>query len=547
MFRRNTRWQISICLSVITLLILAGAVAAGPGFRDDPGATAYDDALTAVQVEATRYPPVTAPNGAFPVRWTVKGSTTSSETYVAWDTRTGDYHNDYANHTPSQYWWDGTFTAVLETPPGAQAIYFKPYVVVDGTPVWGPQEHIVPVTYALNVGAPRFGMDTISQYWNPDRESDASPFWYEFEDGDMLEIERPIANTDDDWIYQSQRQGMSHFSAWLGPNVYEMTLQVELHLAELEDKSPGERVFDIYLERGTPNEVVLSDVDVAALAGTDAATVLTTTVTVNSIPDVDEHLNIEFVATEGHVPILNGLVLRGVSAVPQFLATRTPGIGADDTYTGPTGFETDAPKVLLGGNAQYHGGLRFPAMQIPQSAVVRYAWLDVTAADDAYMTTTLSIHAHAADSSPSFDSQASVPNRPRTEAFSPWSMPGTPWLANRRYRSPALVDVVQEVINRSGWRQGNALSLLLIAEPGDPGPRSIWSVEGQSESRAKIWVWYSRESDIPPPTSTPTATATHTVTPSPTATATPTVTATPTATSTPRPEIQLALPLIIQP
>jgi regulation of enolase protein 1 (concanavalin A-like superfamily) len=481
------------------------------------------------RTEAKVYPPVTAPKAAFPVKWTVKGGATTSETYLAWDTSSHEFRNDYANRTATQSGGMDAFTAIMEAPTGAEAIYFKPYAVVDGTPVWGPQEYVVPVTYALNVGAARWGLDAARQYWNPDRESDFSPVWYEFWGGDdKLVVERPIANTDEDWIYQSQRQGMSRFSAWLGPNVYEMTLQVGLHLAELEGKAPGQRVFDIYLERGTPNEVVLRNVDVAALAGQDAATVLTATVTVNSIPEVDEHLNIEFVGQGESVPILNGLVLRGVSAVPQFLVTRTPGSGADDTYTDPSGAKTTAAKVLLGGNAQYHGGLRFPALQIPQSAVARYAWLDVTAADDAYMTTTLKIHAHAHDSSPSFESQAVVPNRPRTTAFSAWDIPGTPWRLDRGYRSPDLREVVQEVLSRAGWRQGNALGLLLIGQPGDPGPRSIWSFEGKPGSRAQLSVWYSRGSDVPPPT------------------ATPTITPTPTATATPRPGSRALLPLIVR-
>jgi hypothetical protein len=501
-------------------------------------------------VEAKVYPPVAAPKAAFPVTWIVRGGIITNETYLAWDTSSRDYRNDYAHRTATQTGGMDAFTAILEMPPDAKAIYFKPYAVINGSPVWGPREYVVPVTYALNVGAARFGLDASRQYWNPDREGDFSPVWYEFWGDNKLEIGRPIAGTEDDWIYQSQRQGMSRFLAWLGPNVYETTLQVELHLAELEGKAPGQRVFDVYLERGTPNEVVLHGIDVAALAGMDTAKVLTTTVTVNSIPGEDEHLNIEFVADEGHVPILNGLVLRGVSAVPQFLVTRRPGTSADITYTSPTGPVTGSI-IMVGGNGGYHGGARFPALQIPQNAVVRYAWFDVTAVSDSsggFLQTIIRIHAHAADSSPSFESQAVVTSRPRTTAFSSWNM--GPLRTNRGYRSPELKDVVQEVLSRPGWRQGNAVTLLLIAESGD----RIHRIGGPN-----LTVWYSRGSDVPPPTSTPTATATHTVAPPPTATptptwttvpvatATPTVTIPPGVTPTPSPSIQLALPLVMRP
>lgn len=510
-----------------------------------------------VRVEARVYPPVTAPKAAFPVKWTVQGGTTTTETYLAWDTESHEYLNDYGCQTTAQAGGMDVFSTFIEVPQDAEAIYFKPYAVVDGNPIWGPQEYVVPVTYALNVGEARWGVDAAQQYWHPDRASDYSPRRYEFRgNDDKLVVESAIEGTEDDWIYQSQRQGISRFSAWLGPNVYAVDLEVGLHLAELEGAEPGDRVFDVYFERGTLNQVVLPGIDVAALVGGNTATVVSSTVHMNIVPGVDEHLDIEFVGQGLSEPILNGLVLRGISAVPQFLVERAPGMGADDSYTDMTGPHTAEPQVLLGGDGQYHGGLRFPALQIPQDAVVHRAWLDVTAASDAYMTTTLDIHAHAHDSAPSFDYQSVVTNRPRTAAHVTWSMPGTAWRVDRGYRSPDHAEVVQEVVSREGWRQGNAIALLLIAQPGDMGPRSIWSYEGKSGSRAQLSVWYSRGADVPTPTATPTATLTPTATPThtttltPTTTCTPTATATathtPTATATPRLGTRAYLPLIVR-
>jgi len=396
------------------------------------------------------YPPVTAPSGRFPVKWQIKGGTSVSETYIMWDTSGHEYLNDYAYQTLAQSGGMGLYETHIEVPEGADAVYFKPYAVVDGEIVYGDREYIVPTTYALNVGGDLYGLDTSRQYWNPDRESDFSPVWYEFWGDDRYSVERPIANTEDDWIYQSQRQGMSSFSAWLSPDVYEMTLEVAFHFAELEATGPGQRVFDIYLERGTPNEVALHDVDVYDLAGgQDIATALTTTVTAVIIPGVDEHLNIEF-ESAGDTPILNGLVLRGLHAVPQYHVTRKVGAGADDTYTDGLGTHLTDDQILLGGNSEYHGGFRFPALHMPQSAVIRSASLEVTAAQVAYWDTTLDIYAHAHDSSPSFEWQAVVPNRPRTVHYVPWDLSDTDWTYNRRYVSPDIVPVIQEVVR--SWR-----------------------------------------------------------------------------------------------
>ena len=150
------------------------------------------------------------------------------------------------------------------------------------------------------------------------------------------------------------------------------------------------------------------------------------------------------------------------------------------------------------------------------------------------MTTTLEIHAHADDSSPSFSYQGTVPDRERTSASVPWALgQEDDWLAGRRYWSPEIGPVIQEVVDRPGWRHNNAVSLLLLAGPGlTASPRKVWSYEGSRNDRAWLSLYYSRLEDVPTPTATPSATSS------------PTVTATPTATATARPPAYL--PLIIR-
>ena len=480
-------------------------------------------ASAGLSAEVKVYPPVTAAGGQFPVKWQIKWGANVGETYVMWDTETHDFHNDYGFRTPTQSGGMGIYQAHIEVPMHADKVYLKSYAVIDGVEVRGEREHVVPTTFALNVGGDQWGLDATRQYWNPDRESDFSPVWYEFWGDDRLEVDRPIAGTEEDWIYQSQRQGMSTFNLWLGPDIYEMDIQVGLHLAELEVTSPGQRVFDVYIERDTPNEVVLRDVDAFSLAGgQDTATAVTTTVHIVTVPGLDEHLTIEFESSSGDTPILNGLVLRGLGAVPQFRLDRRPATGEDDTYTGPAGNFLDAPEVLLGGDGQYHGGFRFPALGIPPQAVIRYANVEVGASADSFMTTTVGIFAHADDSSPAFSYQGTVPSRTRTSASVPWVLrQDDDWLRGRRYWSPEIGPVIQEVVDRPGWKHNNAISLLLVAGPGMMGsPRKVWSYEGSKNDRAWLSLYYSRVEDVPTPTTTPSPTPSPTVTPTATATAT---------------------------
>lgn len=161
------------------------------------------------------------------------------------------------------------------------------------------------------------------------------------------------------------------------------------------------------------------------------------------------------------------------------------------------------------------------------------------------MDTHLRIYAHAHDSSPAFNTQGIVQNRARTEHYTPWDLPGDAWIRNREYRSPSLREVLQEMVNRPGWTQGNAISLLLIAQPGSiSAPRKVWSFEGSYTRRAKLTFYYTRPEDIPAATATPTSTATLTRTP----TTTPTMTRTPTLTPTLTPTSgrRMALPVIVK-
>jgi hypothetical protein len=116
------------------------------------------------------------------------------------------------------------------------------------------------------------------------------------------------------------------------------------------------------------------------------------------------------------------------------------------------------------------------------------------------------------------------------------------WLAGQVYTSPELAAIIQEIVDRPGWRERNALTLMLIAgEPALEGlpPREFWAADGSYEDRAELFIDYTPRGQLPP---TPAPTLTHTPIPS----FTPTPSRTPTATATPTP-FACHLPLILRP
>jgi len=518
---------------ILGILVLAGL------FAFTLGRAQADSRLRAASVEMAGLPPLTAPGAGIPLHWIVQGGAWVENTCVFWDTSSHAYDNNYRFRTSLQKGRPvGHFFDNIDVPEGTSTIYLKPFAVVDGEIIWGPREYRVPTARAINVGSSVAGYDTAGNWW--DGDSDFVHHWYGFTGGSSRTTDLPIGNTEDDWIYRSQRVGVESFGCWLTPGVLWMDIEVEFHFAELDATASGQRRFSITLEPGTSNEISISNIDVYDQTGTAQALVITRTVRVQ-----DYQLDITF---SGSDAILNGLRLRGLQGVPQREAMQRIAFSNDDTYVVATANHRTDDTLLLGGNAQYHGGLRFFHIQVPQGATINHAELRVTAAEDSYQDMRLRIYGHAVDDSADFSYPPLVTERTRTSASVTWHVPRSEgWRAGREYTSPELKEVIQEVVNREGWRELNALSLLLIAENGDSAPRSIWAIDGNYERRAWLIIDYTpKESWEPTPAPTFTFTPIPTHTPTPTRTPTPTITPTPSPTFTPTP-FELYLPLLFKP
>ena len=540
-----------VAMALCMLLIWAGSLVRGQ-------ATAGSDPQASeITTEMQGLPPLTAQGGSIALHWTVGGGYQVDRTRVCWDVTSHAYDNAYTYATLFQERKPmGHFFDYIDVPEGAQTIYLKPYAVVDGEAVWGREYHVW-TRLAINVGSASSAIDSQGNGWAADR--DFEHHWYGFGGGNPHTVEAPIAGTVDDFIYQTQRRGVDSFGCWLSAGSAWTEIEAEFHFAELGVTGPGERVFDIVLEKDTPNEVKIRNIDVAGQVGSYHSLVLTKAVTVQ-----DDQLDIEFLPRSGEPPILNGLVLWGVNGVPERQASQRIAAFDDDTYVNGAANHRRDETIFLDGNGQNHGGLRFIYLQIPQGATINHAELRVTVAEESYQEMKLRIYAHDVDHSDDFSRPPLVPDRPRTGHFVAWNVPRSEgWQAGREYAPPELREIIQDVVDRPGWRWGNALSLLLIANGGDLAARRVWAKDGSDHDRAWLIVDYTpgyvwpptpaptltftpipSETQIPTRTSTPTQTATPSSTP--TRTDTPTLTSTPTSTVTATPH-SLHLPMLLKP
>jgi len=107
----------------------------------------------------------------------------------------------------------------------------------------------------------------------------------------------------------------------------------------------------------------------------------------------------------------------------------------------------------------YYGGMRFPALEIPQGATIESAYLKFIADLDYTVTIVKTrIKGEAADNANIFTNIDNYIARTRTTAYVDWlNIPA--WYAETLYTSPDIKTIIQEIINRSGWASGNALVL----------------------------------------------------------------------------------------
>jgi len=156
-----------------------------------------------------------------------------------------------------------------------------------------------------------------------------------------------------------------------------------------------------------------------------------------------------------------------VVAVGSPLPLDTPVAKAfDDVEQRPTGY-TDWLGATLNipraGSTAQTIGLRFADLALPRGATISEAWIQFRASGSTSATTSVQVSGIAQDNTATFTTApTTVSSRPRTQAAITWTPPAwTSGQAGAAQRTSNLRSIVQEVVNRPGWRSGNALAFVM--------------------------------------------------------------------------------------
>lgn len=149
-------------------------------------------------------------------------------------------------------------------------------------------------------------------------------------------------------------------------------------------------------------------------------------------------------------------------------------------------FDTTAFKIM-------NGYTRFTNVQIPTGSTITNAILRFTSNGN-YSSNTVNakISAVAADNPSAPTTYSGAEDATRTTASVNWDSIGA-WTTDNTYDSPDISNVIQEIINRSGWAQGNAM-LVYTEDNGSTATASNYrrgySVDGDPAKAPQLIVQY---------------------------------------------------------
>jgi hypothetical protein len=140
-------------------------------------------------------------------------------------------------------------------------------------------------------------------------------------------------------------------------------------------------------------------------------------------------------------------------------------------------------------------GLRFGNVTVPAGAVVTSAYIQFTADESSSEATSLTLFGQASTDPATFSgTKFDVSGRPRTGASVGWTP--DPWVrgdAGPAQRTPELRDLIQEIVDQSGWSSGNSVAVIITGS----GLRTAEAFDGQSQQAPLLHVEYEGDGTEP--------------------------------------------------
>ena len=151
----------------------------------------------------------------------------------------------------------------------------------------------------------------------------------------------------------------------------------------------------------------------------------------------------------------------------------------------------DLDLMVDGGETFAAVGIRIPGIGIPSGAVITNAYLQFVADEAQSGTTNLTISGEDTGNATTLTSTAfSITSKTQTSANVAWNP--LPWTLGNTYQSADISTVVQELIDRGDWSNGNAMTFILEGT----GTRTAESYNGGANVAPKLFINYETVDSI---------------------------------------------------
>jgi hypothetical protein len=177
----------------------------------------------------------------------------------------------------------------------------------------------------------------------------------------------------------------------------------------------------------------------------------------------------------------------GAIAVPVIQST-------DDAGTEPVDciYRTDDDNINFGhcmDGGPIVSGFRFQNVLLPAHATIVEAHLEFTVDGPYANEIALQFLGERSANAATFSDTDRPSDRPTTAALVPWAIPATNvWNFNVRRRTPAVTPIVQELVNLPRWASGNAMVIIVRADPDVPGDthRRVYGWDREASAAARL-------------------------------------------------------------
>lgn len=137
--------------------------------------------------------------------------------------------------------------------------------------------------------------------------------------------------------------------------------------------------------------------------------------------------------------------------------------------------------------AKYDNAVRFQGVGIPQGATITSAYIEFTSDDDLSGSYSTLIEGIDVNNASTFSSNQNLSQLSRTNEDVTWSGSDS-WSTDGKENTPSLTDIVQEIVDRSGWASGNSMGFILNEGSGE---RTAYSYDTDPANAPRLVITYS--------------------------------------------------------